>query len=159
MLRREGRYSLRTNLAERDPATVWAFYPQLVEVEEAFKKLKGDPAIRPIFHQREGRIEAHILVCFLAYCVPVSLRHYLRTKAPGLTMRQVLEQTSRMQMMEVPFPTTNDWELIFRRYTQPEPDQKLLLARMKWELPAQPPPRITAQGELENGYRPWGGRG
>jgi transposase len=73
--RREGRYLLRTNLGERDPAKVWEFYLQLVEVEEAFKNLKGDLAIRPIFHQLEARIEAHIFVCFLAYCVQVSLRH------------------------------------------------------------------------------------
>jgi transposase len=152
--RREGRYLLRTNLAQSDPAKVWEFYLQLVEVEEAFKNLKGDLAIRPIFHQLEERIEAHIFVCFLAYCVHVSLRHQLRAKAPGLTVRQVLEKFSQMQMMDVHFPTTDGRELVFQRYTQPEPDQQLLLAQMKWALPAQSPPRITAKGELENGYRP-----
>jgi hypothetical protein len=154
--RREGRYLLRTNLAESDPATVWAFYLQLVEVEEAFKNLKGDLAIRPIFHQREARIEAHIFVCFLAYSVQVTLRHQLRAKAPGLTVRQVLEKFSCMHMMDVHFPTTDGRELVFRRYTQPEADQQLLLAQMKWELPAQSPPRITAKGDLETGYRPLG---
>jgi transposase len=154
VFRREGRYLLRTNLAETDPAKLWEFYLQLVEVEEAFKNLKGDLAIRPIFHQREGRIEAHIFVCFLAYSVQVSLRHQLRAKALGLTVRQVLEKFSRMQMMDVHFPTTDGGELVFTRYTQPEQDQQLLLAQMKWELPAQSPPRITAKGELENGYRP-----
>jgi transposase len=152
--RREGRYLLRTNLAQSDPAKVWEFYLQLVEVEEAFKNLKGDLAIRPIFHQLEERIEAHIFVCFLAYCVHVSLRHQLRAKAPGLTVRQVLEKFSQMQMMDVHFPTTDGRELVFQRYTQPEPDLQLLLAQMKWALPAQSPPRITAKGELENGYRP-----
>jgi transposase len=153
-LKREGRYLLRTNLKETDPAKVWQFYLQLVEVEEAFKNLKGDLAIRPIFHQVQSRIEAHIFVCFLAYCLHVSLRHQLRAKAPGLTVRQVLEKFGRMQMMDVHFPTTDERELVFVRYTQPEKDQQMLLAQMNWELPPQSPPRITAKGEWENGYRP-----
>lgn len=156
VFRREGRYLLRTNLTESDPAKVWEFYLQLVPVEEAFKQLKGDLALRPVFHQLEARIEAHIFVCFLAYCVQVTLRHQLRAKAPGLTVRQVLEKFRRMQMMDVHFPTTAGRELVFRRYTQPEQDQQLLLAQMKWELPPPSPPRITAKGELENGYRPSG---
>ena len=154
VFKREGRYLLRTNLQESDGAKVWAFYLQLVEVEEAFKNLKGDLAIRPIFHQLEGRIEAHIFVCFLAYCVQVSLRHQLRAKAPGLTVRQVVEKFGRMQLLDVHFPTTDGRELIFVRYTQPEKDQQLLLAQLNWELPPQSPPRITAKGALENGYRP-----
>jgi transposase len=154
VFKREGRYLLRTNLKETDPAKVWEFYLQLVEVEEAFKNLKGDLCIRPIFHQLERRIEAHIFVCFLAYSVQVTLRHELRAKAPGLTVRQVLEKFGRMQMMDVHFPTTDGRELVFVRYTQPEKDQQLLLAQMNWELPPQSPPRITAKGELENGYRP-----
>jgi transposase len=154
VFKREGRYLLRTNLKETDPAKVWEFYLQLVEVEEAFKNLKGDLAIRPIFHQLERRIEAHVFVCFLAYCLQVSLRHQLRAKAPGLTVRQVLEKFGRMQMMDVHFPTTDGRDILFVRYTQPEKDQQLILAQMNWELPPQSPPRITAKGELENGYRP-----
>lgn len=76
--RREGRYLLRTNLTETDPAKLWSFYLQLVAVEEAFKNLKGDLAIRPIFHQREARIEAHIFIAFLAYCLHVTLARRLR---------------------------------------------------------------------------------
>lgn len=154
VFRREGRYLLRTNLTETDPAKAWEFYLQF-QVEEAFKHLKGDLAIRPIFDQLEALIEAHIFVCFLAYCVQVSLRHQLRAKAPGLTVRQVWEKSSRMQMMDVLFPTTDSRKPVFGRYTQPEQDQQLLLAQIKWELPPQSPPRITAKGELENGYRPW----
>jgi len=154
VIKREGRYLLRTNLKETDPVKIWEFYLQLVEVEEAFKNLKGDLSIRPIFHQLEKRIEAHIFVCFLAYSIHMTLRHQLRSKAPGLTVRQVLEKFGRMQMMDVHFPTTDGRELLFVRYTQPEKDQQLLLAQMNWELPAQSPPRITAKGELENGYRP-----
>ena len=156
VVKREGRYLLRTNLEETDAAKVWAFYLQLVEVEEAFKNLKGDLSIRPIFHQLERRIEAHIFVCFLAYCVQVTLRHQLRAKAPGLTVRQVLDKFGQIQLMDVHFPTTDHRELIFVRYTQPEKDQKLILAQMNWALPPQSPPRITAKGELENGYRPSG---
>ena len=152
--KREGRYLLRTNLKESDGAKLWECYLQLVEVEEAFKNLKGDLAIRPIFHQLEKRIEAHIFVCFLAYCVQITLRHQLRAKAPGLTVRQVLEKFGRMQMMDVHFPTTDGRELVFRRYTQPEKDQQMLLSQMNWELPPQSPPKITAKGEMENGYRP-----
>ena len=154
VLKREGRYLLRTNLKETDPAKVWEFYLQLVEVEEAFKNLKGDLAIRPIFHQLERRIEAHVFVCFLAYCLQVSLRHQLRAKAPGLTVRQVLEKFGRMQMMDVHFPTTDGRDILFVRYTQPEKDHQLILAQMNWKLPPQSPPRITAKGELEIGYRP-----
>ena len=154
VFKREGRYLLRTNLKETDPAKVWEFYLQLVEVEEAFKNLKGDLCIRPIFHQLERRIEAHIFVCFLAYSIQVTLRYQLRAKAPGLTVRQVLEKFGRMQMMDVHFPTTDGRELVFVRYTQPEKDQQLLLAQMNWELPPQSPPRITAKGELESGDRP-----
>ena len=149
VLRREGRYLLRTNLTETDPAKVWEFYLQLVEVEAAFKNLKGDLALRPIYHQREDRIEAHILVAFLAYCLQVTLRARLRGKAPGLTPRAVLEKFGFMQMLDVHFPTTDGRELIFTRHTQPEPEQQLLLDQLGWSLPAQPPPRLTAKREMQ----------
>lgn len=149
VIRREGRYLLRTNLTETNPAKVWEFYLQLVEVEAAFKNLKGDLSIRPIYHQREDRIEAHIFVAFLAYCLQVTLRAKLRGKAPGLTPRAALEKFARMQMLDVHFPTTDGRELIFTRYTQPEKDQQLLLEQLGWGLPAQPPPKITAKREVE----------
>lgn len=154
VLKREGRYLVRTNLPETDPKKVWEFYLQLVEVEEAFKNLKGDLAVRPIFHQRESRIEAHIFVCFLAYCAQVTLGHQLKGKAPGLTVRQALEKMGRIQMIDVHFPTTDGRELIFARHTQPGKDQQLLLTQMNWELPPQAPPRITAKRALETSYRP-----
>ena len=87
--RREGRYLLRTNLRGRDPAELWRFYIQLVEVEAAFKNLKDDLQLRPIYHQLESRIEAHIFVAFLAYCLHVTLRAKLRPMAAGLTPRAV----------------------------------------------------------------------
>ncbi len=141
--RREGRYLLRTNLTETDPAKLWSLYLQLVNVEEAFKNLKGDLAIRPIFHQSEKRIEAHILVAFLAYCLHITLTERLRSLAPGLTARSVLEKFAAMQMIDVHVPTTDGRELIMTRTTQPEPELQLLLDKLKLELPAQPPPKIT----------------
>ena len=105
--RREGRYLLRTNLVGRDPAQMWEFYTQLVQVEEAFKNLKGDLALRPIHHQKEKRIEAHIFVAFLAYALHVTLRRRLRDLAPGLTPRSVLEKFGSMQMIDVHLPTTD----------------------------------------------------
>ena len=142
--RREGRYLLRTNLTESDPAKLWQFYLQLVEVEAAFKTLKGDLAIRPLFHQLEQRVEAHIFIAFLAYCLHVTLGQQLKALAPGLTPRSVLEKFATMQMIDVYVPTTDERELSLTRYTQPEPELKLLLDKLKLALPAQVPPKISA---------------
>ncbi|MGH8533388.1 MAG: IS1634 family transposase [Gammaproteobacteria bacterium] len=143
--RREGRYLLRTNLTESDPAKLWEYYLQLVAVEEAFKTLKGDLSIRPIFHQEEKRIEAHIFIAFLAYCLHVTLGHRLKQMAPGLTTRAVLEKFCVVQMIDVFVPTTDGRELNLTRYTQPEEELKLLLEKLKLALPQQPPPKITAR--------------
>lgn len=149
--RREGRYLLHSNLTETDPAVVWNYYLQLVQVEQAFRNLKGDLALRPIFHQDEKRIEAHIFVSFLAYCLHVTLGQWLRTLAPGLTTRSVLEKFAAVQMVDVHIPTSDGRTLILSRYTQPPPDLQLLLARLKLELPAQPPPRITGAPATREG--------
>jgi hypothetical protein len=145
--RREGRYLLRTNLTEHDPAKLWTYYLQLVAVEEAFKNLKGDLAIRPIFHQDQERIEAHIFIAFLAYCLHVTLKRRLHALAPGLTPRSVLEKFAAMQMIDVHVPTSDGRELLLTRYTQPEPELRLLIDKLKLELPAQPPPKITAAAD------------
>jgi hypothetical protein len=142
--RREGRYLLRTNLTEHDPAKLWTYYLQLVAVEEAFKNLKGDLAIRPIFHQDQERIEAHIFIAFLAYCLHVTLRRRLHALAPGLTPRSVLDKFAAIQMIDVHVPTTDGRELLLTRYTQPDPELRLLLDKLKLQLPAQPPPKISA---------------
>lgn len=146
--RREGRYLLRSNLSPKDPAQLWEFYIQLTQVEAAFKDLKDDLSLRPFYHQLEERIEAHIFVAFLAYCLHVTLRAHLRTLAPGLTPRAVLEKFAAIQMVDVHFPTTDGRELIFRRYTQPEKEPRMLLQQLGWELPPQSPPRITAHMKL-----------
>lgn len=148
--RREGRYLLRTNLCQRDPVELWSFYIQLVEIEAVFKTLKDDLSLRPFFHRREDRIEAHIFVAFLAYCLQVTLRARLRALAPGLTARAVLDKFAAIQMLDVHFPTTDGRTLILSRYTQPEADQKILLEQLRLQLPAQPPPRITSKGTLHH---------
>jgi hypothetical protein len=133
---------------EQAPATLWEYYLQLTHGEEAFKHLKGDLAIRPLYHQLEHRIEAHIFIAFMAYCLQVTLRRRLRDLAPGLTPRAVLEKFRALQMIDVHLPTSDGRTLILSRYTQPESDLQLLLKQLKLRLPAQPPPRLTASGQL-----------
>jgi hypothetical protein len=142
--RREGRYLLRSNLCDRDPADLWQFYIQLTEVEAAFKNLKDDLQLRPIYHQLEHRIEAHIFVAFLAYCLHVTLKARLNPLAPGLTPRAVLDKFAAIQMLDVHLPTTDGRTLILTRYTELTRDQKLLVQNLKLDLPPQPPPKITA---------------
>jgi len=117
---------------------------QLTQVEEAFKNLKGDLSIRPIYHQTEARIEAHIFIAFLAYCLHATLAQQLKPHAPGLTPRSVLDKFAAVQMLDVEIPTTDGRTLTLTRYTEPEAELQLLLERLRLELPAQPPPKITA---------------
>src|SRR5882724_7632514 len=146
--RREGRYLLRSNLCGHDPAQLWRFYIQLVEIEAAFKNLKDDLQLRPIFHQLEHRIEAHIFVAFMAYCLHVTLRARLKPLAGGLTPRAVLDKFADIQMLDVHFPTTDARTLILSRYTELSADHKILLRQLNLDLPSQPPPRITAAHKL-----------
>ncbi len=148
--RREGRYLLRTNLCGKDPAELWSLYMQLVEIEAAFRNLKDDLSLRPIYHWRAERIEAHIFVSFLAYCLHVTLRARLRPLAGGLTPRAVLDKLAAIPMIDVHFPTTDGRTLVLSRYTTPEADQKILLTQLRLDLPPQPPPRITSRHTLEN---------
>jgi transposase len=140
---RDGHYLLRTNLVAEDAAVLWDRYMQLTQIEAAFKCLKSDLGIRPIHHQLEHRVDAHILVAFLAYCLSVTLKHRLKPHAPGLTPRAVLEKLAAIQMLDVSFPTTDGRRLVMPRYTEPSPEQALLLHQLKLVLPRQPPPRIT----------------
>jgi len=146
--RREGRYLLRTNLTDREPAGLWELYMRLVQVEEAFKTLKGDLALRPIHHQLPPRIEAHLFVAFLAYGLHATLRRRLRDLAPGLTSRAVLDTLRAIQMVDVHLPTTDGREVVLSRYTEPEPDVTLLLRQLRLELPAQPTPRLHTETAL-----------
>lgn len=141
--RQEGSYLLRTNLVGKDPAELWNQYMRLVEVEEAFRNLKGDLGIRPIWHRDAQRIEAHVFVSFLAYCLQVSLKVRLEHMAPGLTPRSVLEKLGQMQMVDVHVPTSDGRELVMSRYTEPSAEQRLLMDRLRLALPEQPRPKIT----------------
>ena len=140
--RREGRYLLRTNLADYDPDALWRYYMQLVFVEEAFRTLKGDLALRPVYHQKPERIEAHLFVAFLAYCLSITLRQQLRGLAGGLMPRTVFEKLATLQMLDVRVPTTDGRELLLVRRTEPGADVALVLQQLGLTLPAQPPPRI-----------------
>jgi len=144
--RREGRYLLRSNLPQDEPGAVWEKYLLLTRVEQAFKELKNDLSIRPIHHQCQLRIEAHIFVSFLAYCLFTTLRNLLRPAATGLTSRSVIDTFSQMQMIDVHLPTTDGRVILLQRYTEPEPEVQLLLDRLNLRLPNQPPPRIYDKG-------------
>jgi len=175
---RDGHYLLRSNLAGEDPAVLWDRYVQLTQVEAAFKTMKSELGLRPIYHQVEQRVEAHILVAFLAYCLTVTLRQRLQALAPGLTPKAVaffhaaspvlialqalapgltpkavLEKLAAIQMLNVCFPTTDGRWLIMPRYTQPTPEQQILLHTLKLDLPAQPPPRIKVRAASETAQR------
>ena len=107
--------------------------------------MKGDLAIRPIFHQEEHRVEAHIFIAFLAYCLQITLQRRLHALASGLTARSALEKFAAVQMIDVHMPTTDGRELLLTRYTQPEPELRLLIQQLRLDLPPQPPPRITTR--------------
>ena len=136
---------MRSNITRgRSPAERWQFYLQLTEVEAAFKNLKNDLALRPLPHQLEHRIEAHLFIAFLADCLHVTVRRRGRELAPGLTPRAVLDKFATVQRLDVQLPTTDERTVILSRSTQSEPDVQLLLQRLKLELPPQPPPNITS---------------
>src|SRR5438309_6514827 len=141
----DGHYLRRSNLLEEDPAVLWERYIQLTQIEAAFKALKSEMGLRPIYHQREHRVEAHIFVAFLAYCLLVTLKNRLQALAPGLTPKAVLEKLATIQMLDVHLPATDGRYLILPRFTQPEPEQAILLHQLQLSLPLQPPPRIKPQ--------------
>jgi hypothetical protein len=109
---------------------------------------KDDLQLRPIYHQLIGRIEAHIFVAFLAYCLHVTLRARLRPLASGITPRAVLDKFAAVQMLDVHFPTTDGRTLILSRYTELNADQKLLVKQLNLDLSVQPRPRITTGGQI-----------
>jgi transposase len=144
---RDGHYLLRSNLTAGDPSVLWARYVLLTQIESVFRSLKSELGIRPIYHQLEHRADAHILIAFLAYCLQITLKQRLLLHAPGLTPTAVLEKLAEIQMIDVWIPTVDQRWLILPRYTQPSADTKLLIEKLRLELPSQPPPRLTAQKE------------
>jgi len=145
----DGHYLLRSNLSDKEPEWLWQLYMLLVQIESVFRCFKNDLGIRPIYHQNESRVEAHIFVCFQAYCLWVTLQQRLRPLAPGLTPRQALEQLAGVQMLDVEIPTTDGRLLQLTRYTQPDKAVQLLLQRLGKSLPEQPPPKLISQEKLE----------
>src|SRR6266567_190431 len=144
---RDVHYLLRSNLTGEDPAVLWTRYVQLTQIESVFRSLKSELGIRPIYHQLEHRADAHILIAFLAYCLQVTLKQRLLLHAPGLTPTAVLEKLADIKMIDVWIPTVDQRWLILPRYTQPSPDTKLLIEKLKLHLPSQPPPRLVARKE------------
>ena len=148
--RREGRYLLRANITDTDPVKLWEYYLQLTEIEEAFKELKGDLAIRPIHHQLEERVKAHLFISFLSYCLQVTLKARLKRTASGLTPRAVLEKFAAVQLLDVHLPTTDGREIVLTRHTQPDKDLQILLHQLQLTLPEQAPPKIQALAAPSN---------
>ncbi len=140
----EGAYLLRAHWTERDPAKLWQTYVQLAEAEAAFRCMKSEVKVRPIWHWKEQRVEAHILVAFLGYCLWVCLKKRLERRAPSLTPWQVLDQLGRILLIDVEFQLRDGRWLCLPRITQPEPAQALLLSQIGWTMPVQPPPRIRS---------------
>jgi transposase len=141
----EGAYLLRAHWTEQEPARLWQTYVQLTEAEAAFRTLKSEVKVRPIWHWLERRVEAHVLVAFLGYCLWVCLRKKAQRIASSLTPWQILEQLGQIALVEVWFELRDGRPICLPRITQPEPVQVLLLQRLNWQLPQQPPPRIYSK--------------
>ena len=117
-------------------------------MEEAFRTIKSDVGLRPIWHYTQSRVEAHILVAFLGYCLSAALRMRLSVHAPGLSSREALASLGQIQMVDVCIPTRDGRELIMPRYTEPEAQQLMVLEKLRLELPPQPPPRVRGKEVL-----------
>jgi hypothetical protein len=145
----DGHYLLRSNLSDKEPAWLWQLYMLLVRIEGVFRCFKNDLGLRPVHHHNDARVEAHIFVCFQAYCLWVTLQERLRPLAPGLTPRQALDQLAGIQMLDVELPTTDGRMLTLSRYTQPDQATQLLLQRLGKSLPEQPPPKLSSPVKME----------
>ena len=140
----EGTYLLRTNLTDCDPKTLWKKYMIQGEIEQAFKELKNDLGLRPIHHQLETRIEAHIFTAFMALCLQATLKAIAHEHAPGLTPRQIIDKMKTVKMIDVKMPTTDGRIVTLPRYVEPKEDVALILSKLGFTLPKQPPPKISA---------------
>jgi transposase len=132
---REGAYLLRTNLVAESAAELWKKYMQLTEAEAAFRALKSALSIRPLFHQLEPRVKAHILVAFLGYALWVTLKHLLQRKQSPLTPARVLALLATVQSADIVLPTTEGREIRLRRVTTPSPEQSAVLELLGIALP------------------------
>lgn len=141
---RDGHYLLRSNLTAEGPAVLWTRYVQLTQIEAVFRSLKSELGIRPVYHRLEHRVDAHIMIAFLACCLHVTLKNRLQIHAPGLTPAAVMEKLATVQVIDVCIPACDGRLLILPRYTQPSKELKLVMEQIQLALPSQPPPRITA---------------
>src|SRR5664280_1936869 len=146
---REGSYMLRTNLKAETAEQLWSQYMQLTEAEAAFRALKSQLSIRPLYHQKEPRVKAHVLVAFLGYALWVTLKHLLKRRPPmvpketssgvdnavPLSPMKAIALLSTLQSADIILPTTDGRELRLRRVTEPEPDQRSLLHQLCISLP------------------------
>ena len=148
----EGTYLLRTNLPDCDPKTLWKKYMIQGEIEYAFRELKNDLGLRPVYHQLDDRIEAHIFTAFMALCLLQTLRAIAREHAPGLTPRQIIEKFKTVKMVDVVLPTTDGRVVTLPRYIEPKEDVAILLDRLGLQLPEQPPPKIS--GDVAEAAKP-----
>jgi len=142
MIYRDGMYFLRTNQSNKEAVELWRQYMLQCNVEQAFRELKSDLGIRPVYHHKEERVDAHIFVAFLNYCLQATLRQKLRNSAAGLTSQAVLETLSRIQLLNVSIPTQDSGTLRMQRYTEAEVEHKLILEKLHLTLPPQAPPKI-----------------
>jgi len=132
---REGAYLLRTNLQGQTVEELWSKYIQLTEAEAAFRALKSELAVRPVFHQLERRVKAHLLVAFLGYALWVTLKHLLHRRGTGLTPARALALLATLQSADIILPTTDGREIRLRRVTQPTPEQQVLLDQLDITIP------------------------
>ena len=131
----EGAYVLRTNIEDWSDEQLWRAYIQLTQAEAAFRINKDQLRVRPIWHQRADRVQAHILVCFLAFVLWKSLEMWQQRSGLGNSPRTVLEELARIQSHDVILPTTTHGEIRLRCVTQPDAPQAALLDRLGIVLP------------------------
>jgi transposase len=134
---REGAYLLRTNLSAATASELWEKYMQLTEVEASFRALKSELSLRPLYHQREGRVKAHVMVAFLGYALWVTLKHLLRRNSSEWSAQRALAELSTLQSADIILPTTDGREIRLRRITEPTTAQQKLLNQLGIELPTQ----------------------
>jgi len=133
----EGCYMLRSNIRDRTAQELWEAYIQLTEAENAFRIEKQDLKIRPIWHQKEERVQAHLLVCFLAYVLWKTLAQLCIRAGLGDEPRKVFDELAQLRLVDVVLPTRNGIEIRKRCISQPIEHQAILLDKLKLRLPRQ----------------------
>jgi len=146
----EGCYVLRTNVTDWNPEDLWRTYIQLTDAEAAFRIQKSDLAIRPVWHQRGNRVQAHVLVCFLAYVLWKTLEQWQQRAGLGRSPRTILAELKRLQSTDVVLPTEDGREMRLRCVVRPDAAQAVLLDRLGLDLPQRlrVPPPVARTAEM-----------